>query len=346
LGFKIKIETEDDEFFSHLRKQPSGVFNVERRGYILFLAGEHDSRQIEWLKNNSTIMDSLTGTDIAFSIFAQNIRRETKIWIPREYSADRAPKKLGDLLVDVNDFSNFKSEVTKLVKGKHLSSGDELTAITYGTDIAARELNLIADLPCVVIMDPIPNESFHVYPMNEILLDNFVKILRSSIQEISENKDKYEPFKILESIEKIQNKIREENKREEKLELEIKSMEKRIARLRITLENIVLGKKEGDYVSHDVIRTTLIQNVDLKRNELAFFEKTHTVTLQKLTACLEEEIRKLHDNKINWFSSIFLKNARKYGVKSKLRKAGDIFISHLKPWFKPSAIMKILSSLG
>ena len=74
MGFYVSIDKYKMDVLRMLQKKPEEVFGKPYGGYILFLAGGADQEILLWISENIAILDSLTGDDIAFGIFAQNFR--------------------------------------------------------------------------------------------------------------------------------------------------------------------------------------------------------------------------------------------------------------------------------
>lgn len=179
MGFWIDVDADDARLLSLLRSNPSEVFDRPYSGYLLFLAGAADQEIVNWISQNLAALDSLTGDDIAFAIFARRFpmtlkTSEKRISTPPTSSIHTAP------LEEVRDAYS----VTRLCKSGvfgQIVDGDVLTAITYAVDDIARGFGVLGDLPCMIVLDGIPNEKFDVLPLNARTTEKLIPLLRKAI---------------------------------------------------------------------------------------------------------------------------------------------------------------------
>ena len=182
MGFRVSIDRNSETLMHRIKTRPASVFDQAYSGYLLFLIGGHDAQILNWLKDNAISLDSLTGSDIAFAIFA----RRFSVRIRTDGRRDRTPRNVGT--VDVSELGDFW-KINSLVKSGRFGwvvDGDEITAITYATDEIAKELGVLNDLPCVVILDAIPAGEIQVLRLTPEITDQFLVTLRSTISSFRE----------------------------------------------------------------------------------------------------------------------------------------------------------------
>jgi hypothetical protein len=64
--------------------------------------------------------------------------------------------------------------------------GDEVTAITYAVDEMARGLGVVADLPCLVILDALPNQQFDILRLDSYSTERLIPLLRRASAKLRE----------------------------------------------------------------------------------------------------------------------------------------------------------------
>jgi hypothetical protein len=214
MGFYVSIDKDKMDVLRMLQKRPDEVFGKPYGGYILFLAGGADQEILLWISKNISILDSLTGDDIAFGIFAQNFRCRLNM---DRYSMQKNSTDGRIIDVPLEELLSARSITSIFKTGKYgwIVDGDEINAITYGTDEAARMFGVMAELPCMIIMDGVPKDSFEVFRLDTYSITFLITALRRSIQLLrsAENYPYYrqtmnEILKLQEKKDAFQNNIR------------------------------------------------------------------------------------------------------------------------------------------
>jgi hypothetical protein len=182
MGFRVEISDEDDRLLRRLAREPSAIFPAPYNGYLLFLIGGADRAALDWLSANIVTLDSLTGQDVAFAVFAE--RLEFKVFTGgRDPSAGRSPRTVGT--IDSRELSGGREAVSALVKRGRCGfvvDQDTIAAVTYATDIVARNLGVIDSLPCVLAIDGLPlDRSAKVIKLTDAVIPQFIPLLRSAI---------------------------------------------------------------------------------------------------------------------------------------------------------------------
>lgn len=180
MGFYVSIDKYKMDVLRMLQKKPEEVFGKPYGGYILFLAGGADQEILLWISENIAILDSLTGDDIAFGIFAQNFR--CRLNMRNSTQKNSADRRVIDMTLE--ELLSARSVTSIFKSGRHgwIMDGDEINAITYGTDEAARMFGVMAELPCMIIMDGVPKGSFEIFPLDTCSITFLITALRGSIQ--------------------------------------------------------------------------------------------------------------------------------------------------------------------
>jgi DNA-directed RNA polymerase beta subunit len=187
MGFHITIELdrEDRRLLDALRSSPEDVFGRPYAGYLLFLIGGADVEALEWLKQHLVPLDSLTGHDVAFAIFAEKV--PLRLSVPYDPHGARwgyrEPKILGDVpIAKVQRIDSYiKSGNLGIV-----ANGDQINAITYATDRLARAFGVLDQLPCLLVLDAFPADQIDVIELNANQLEVLFSVLRSAINRLTD----------------------------------------------------------------------------------------------------------------------------------------------------------------
>ena len=181
--FSVQIDNGAHRLLRRLKANPAGVFPRPYKGYLLFLAGSADQPVLDWLARNMIALDSLTGEDIAFGVFARSYRFKLKT---NQGSSRHVPQHVGE--VEASEIVDGRWAVERLVKSGRcgwISNGDELSAVTYASDEIARGFDVLDSLPCAIAMDCLPGESHRVIELSEEVREAFIPLLRSALAEFS-----------------------------------------------------------------------------------------------------------------------------------------------------------------
>ncbi len=199
MGFRIEydVDTNVEEFLRILRAAPYKVFSRPYAGYLLFLAGGADKEAVEWLQENALILDSLTGDEIAFAVFAERVPIKAKRWgigaFNKMIDIDRTSNEVS--VGEIQDsLENRKEQYKKRDKGIHVEpirdlswriDEEEIVAMTYAVDRLAKDLQVTAHLPCMVVLDAIPGKSVETISLKGNQASAIVPLLREVLQKMS-----------------------------------------------------------------------------------------------------------------------------------------------------------------
>lgn len=188
MGFQIEIKGQDlKRIRDYFEQDPADLFRKPYGGYLLFLAGIGDEKVFSWLSKNIIALDSLTSNNVAFAVFTYNFEIEVQQ-------------------------GNYIYWVKKLVQsGKSILgfTSDESIAITYGTDEVARSFDVLGDLPCMLVFDSIPKQTFKVFHLNQGNLQALLLILRRSIQSFMNLPNYNSYMRMIGSITELKRRIRQ-----------------------------------------------------------------------------------------------------------------------------------------
>jgi uncharacterized coiled-coil DUF342 family protein len=232
MGFHISIKEDSERMLKKLKTSPEEIFPHRYHCYLLFLVGAPDEEAMDWLMKNLVPLDSLTGKELAFGIFMKSLK------IPLEISgfddSRRKPKIAARIPIDKFRDERFSAE--RIIKNnihQHIYSGDEVMAITYATDIVAREFNVTDRLPCILLLDPIPFGNIHVVHLTNSICDHLIKLLRQSIHlYINESRNKPSAFSYTTEIIQAQENLDEWESKENRLVERIEKLNSDMARLK------------------------------------------------------------------------------------------------------------------
>jgi hypothetical protein len=183
MGFYVGVESNESAVLRNLRENPAEVFGNAYGGYLLFLMGSADEEALTWLATNALALDSLTGEHVAFGVFARHWKVKLHV-----SGVPKPDMPQGNRVVDVplNKIRAARS-ITTLVKSGECGwvlNGDEINAITYGTDDVARAFGVLDELPCLLVMDSVPKREYELVHLDSKTLQALVGILRRSVQSL------------------------------------------------------------------------------------------------------------------------------------------------------------------
>jgi len=351
MGFHIRLDDDSEQLIGLLKSNPSEVFGGLYASYMIFLLGERDEAELKWLIDNAKALDSLTGRDIAYSVFAKEFNVKLKLYSPTPH---RTPKNLGS--IDARQFSNctvngqsgFARGVSRLVKNGQFGrvvDGDEVTAITYGSDMVARELGLIDKLPCIVIADAIPAETLCVVSLDSSVTASLMPILRKSIGEFMA----HDAARLIRSdakrILEAQRAISDECSRDANVRRKLREEKETVSRIRHALANTESGNTKKHASSFESALVTRERHIQEIVAELDRFPNEHPVRLLKLEAELQEALNDHRNRRDLLFSKVFERQVRRLGMHSKLASAQGTAFSYLGQVAKPDFLLKVWTAI-
>jgi hypothetical protein len=223
MGFRISVSDETHNLLQRLESDPGAVFPRPYKGYLLFLAGAADQPALNWLAENLVALDSLTGDDIAFGVFA----KEYSFKVGAE-AGQRPSRNLGK--IEASQLDNGAWSVERIVKSGRFGwvvDGDEVAAVTYATDDIARGFGVLGRLPCVIALDCLPLERFLVIDLAEQVRSEFFPMLRRALVKFAaqpgfstleaEVERIVEPLKALENLESRKASLQRRLQHEEEI---------------------------------------------------------------------------------------------------------------------------------
>jgi hypothetical protein len=173
MGFLIQISDDTRTMLNRLRTHPAEVLGKPYGGYILFLVGGADTEALAWLQNNILALDSLTADILAYAIFAKRFNIEYAVTGKAQRIMPKSTHRRA-----------IPPEVMRLVKSGILGwemDGNEITAVTYAVDEIARQFGVLAELPCMIILDALPTRDMEVIHLSDTTTDRVIPTLRQAI---------------------------------------------------------------------------------------------------------------------------------------------------------------------
>lgn len=336
MGYHVEIDDSSKRLLDLLSNTPEQVFGKPYVGYILFLATEHDRDQLEWIIENAPALDSLTGSNLAYAVFAK--RFPVKLRVDGNDCLGRKPRNLGE--VDA-DYFHREDNVSRLVENGKFGvpiDKDELTAITYGTDIVARELNLIQHLPCLVIMDAIPEPNPLIVSMETEILPELFRLLRGGVARFNKKNRITNIKNSVKKIIEIQSKIVDERLRYVKICNLIEKKKSNISSLYSKIEKGI-STKDPDFF-HKIIDLEKSRIKELEE-DLKEFPEESPYRISGLESQLRSEMIVYQDYEGALFSKCFEKELQAHGRGRVAGNAKSQSISFFSSLFKPDALMKL-----
>jgi hypothetical protein len=333
MGFHVQLDDDSRRIVDLVKTDPGKILGKPYAAYMLFLITEHDQAELDWLLDNAKALDSLTGNDIAYAVFAQRFNVRLRVNEP----ATRKPKRLGDAEAANMD---TPAGVTRLVNsGKFgmVIDGDELTAITYATDKIASELDITDKLPCMVIIDAVPAEEPCIIKLDDQITGSLIQLLRKSIARFTADEGSKKVKAWARVILGLQDRIAREDVAGEKLR---KSIGQKTARIEQLEETKIRGKAN---LRLDQTLQKSMADRDALQAKLEEFAAKRDERLAAVDDELYKVLGQYKQNSELHFSTIFSQQVRELGLNSKLAAGKATALGYLGSFLKPDTIMKILS---
>lgn len=335
MGFHVRIADDSLPLVRLITTDPSKVLGQLYAAYLFFLVGDRDEVQLKWLLDSAKALDSLTGKYLAYAVFAKAfpIRLSTD-----SFPGDRTPRNVGQANASV---LMSPASVSRLVKDGtfgRVVDGDEITAITYGTDMVAEELGLIGRLPCLLILDAIPTGQPKVIPLDKEVIPALFGLLRSAIARFHSVDGHTSSLAGAKGILELQAKIESENQRDATLRRNLSREREKLQALR---SKIARGQQTRDPTFLQDIAASRERVVATLDHDLQSFSVTHEVRLQELELELARAMNEYRRKSERLFSNCFATELHAQGMKSKLGVAKAKSISVLAGLFKPEVLIKL-----
>lgn len=198
MGFRWQFEQNSHYLLDNLYSNLTEVFKKPFAGYLLFLVGGADLDILRWIEENIITLDSLTGEDIAFVIFAERFKLKLKSREELGYSDSigrflALPNHFNKKILhldDIKDSYEYFEEITPLVESgqpKWILDDDEITGVTYAVDDIARRLGILNEVPCFLVFDAIPSEKYKILNLNQDNIPELIPLLRNTISNLRNN---------------------------------------------------------------------------------------------------------------------------------------------------------------
>lgn len=343
MGYHVRIDEQSQALLGALTLEPDKVFGKLYSGYLLFLVTQHDKQQLDWVVSNAPGLDSLTGHYLAYAIFAKSF--------PIKFRTD-APRSVVESLWTDRAMSNAKKEippellkhpreVTRLVENGDFGvilDGDELTAITYGTDLVARELGVLDKLPCLVVLDAIPTQSPQVIPLTPKLLPDLFPHLRGAVSRFYAVGGHTAIRKDAEEILGVQARIDAELVRDATLRRRIAEVQKEVFQLEQKAASGVATKDPNLFKDLAVRRASALAELE---RDLLVFPKEHPARLAELESELAAAMASHQAQQHKTFSHCLASELRTAGLLEGISTAKSQSMSFLSAIFKPETLLKL-----
>lgn len=229
MGFQVSVSGNVDALLKRLRSSPASVFDRPYKGYILFLAGAADQEVCKWLEKNILVLDSLTGEDVAFAVFAREFRFKIRT---HPSGCSRPPRYVGS--IPSEELSSGSWDVKRIVKSGRcgwVADGDEIAAVTYAVDEIAKGFGVLEKLPCVIVLDAMPEQKINAIHLSTQICEEFVNLLRKSLSKFSLMKGYCEIENSVNRILRLYEDIELVSKKEMLLTQELRNAEKSLQNL-------------------------------------------------------------------------------------------------------------------
>lgn len=334
MGFHVGIDGESERLIDLVTTDPSKVLGKLYSAYMLFLVGEPDEAELKWLLNNAKALDSLTGDYIAYAVFAETFKVKLRTnWAP----VDRAAKTIGKISIDELD---KRHSVRRLVKDGTFGmvvDGDELTAITYGTDRVARALGILDKLPCLVVVDAVPQADICIIHLDADVTSVLMPLLRKAIARFSDDGGDKTIKNFAEQIIQLQDKIAAEHQKVDRLQRQVDRMTHKIEKLKGAIEYGRAADRphmEGILQTRGQERQQLIEDLERLPGTLA-------EGIERLETDFDTVLRRYRLHQELLFSNILQKEVGSLGLQSKLTAGKTATLSFFGSLLKPDILLKL-----
>jgi hypothetical protein len=353
MGYHVSIDETSKKLLEKLACDPSKLFQKQYSAYLLFLVTQHDRQQLDWLVENAPGLDSLTGQHLAYAIFAKSfpvkIRTDATRRLAESELAGKTPTALQTIPPELLKRPN---EVVRLVENGAFGvvlDDDELTAITYGSDLAARELGVIEKLPCLVVLDAVPSNSPLVIQLTKELIPELIQRLRGALSRFYSVGGHTTTRKLVDEIRRIQARIEIESNLDADIRRRISRANANIAKARESLlaleeSSDIEGTFQDPIYYQKLIsdQQTLLAPLEQK---LADFPSHYSQRLEELDKELSKVTAEYQEQQEKTFSRCLNTELRAAGLLEGVSSAKSHSMSFLSQLFKPEFLLKIWAVL-
>lgn len=342
MGYHVSIDESSQAMIRTLASEPNKVFAKLYSAYLLFLVTQHDRQQLDWVVSNAPGIDSLTGQYLAYAIFAKNFPVKIRTDATRALAEAELANRHEQLLEGIPpELLKRSTEITRLVENGSFGvvlDGDELTAITYGSDIVARELGVLDRLPCLVVLDAIPAKSPLVVPLTPTLLPELFQHLRGALSRFYAVGGHTSIRKDAERVRDLQSRLEAEHTRDATLRRRIAEEKEKLTKLRQKAESGVPTKDPNFFADLVVSRESALASLE---RELIAFPNENPIKLAELEAELAGELSRHDQHRDRTFSECLSAELRSAGFMENVAAAKAQSMTFLSSIFKPETLIKI-----
>lgn len=195
-----RVDCPGVELLNRLRVDPDGFLGEPFSLYIIALATQIDDRALGWLRKYEMQLDSLCGPYAAFFLFYNHAQFEVETgpWNVWGKSGTLFSDKFKYTDVDVTmddqsipDGMVRTDGVRRFDRKTRIEKQIYVTSMTYESDSIARELEIIDELPCLLVFDDLSSDTFYtlslINPDEDTLTD--LRTLLSKFVADSSNAD-------------------------------------------------------------------------------------------------------------------------------------------------------------
>lgn len=343
MGYHVRIDESSQALLHTLTAEPNKVFGKLYSAYLLFLVTQHDKQQLDWIVANAPGLDALTGRYLAFAVFAKSfpikIRTDAPASLVRAELYARGRSR--ELSVVSPELLKKPTEITRLVENGAFGvvlDGDELTAITYGSDLVARELGLLNKLPCLVVIDGVPAESPKVIVLTPKLMPELFQRLRGAVHRFEQVGGHKVILKDAEYILDIQGRVDTERRRDARLRQRISEEQAKLSKLREKASAPATTPDPNFFPNLVISRERALAELE---NELAAFPDEHPKREAALDAELTTAINEHRGHLDKTFSHSLVTELRSAGLLEGATTVKTQSMSFLANLFKPETLLKL-----
>jgi hypothetical protein len=175
-----------DPVFAYIQQQRYRLPSRPYAGYLLFFFGESDTEIATWFARNIVALDSLTESSLAGLVFARKIRIQAQRIVEtppasrRRSTSSRLTNSahVSDSMIRRVDHPRqpFDNRLMPDFKIRGMVSADgtqavypeeEIGAITYGSDEVAAQFGVLADMPCIVLLNAVPTGTVEIIRLSD-----------------------------------------------------------------------------------------------------------------------------------------------------------------------------------
>jgi hypothetical protein len=217
-----------DPVFTYIQQQRRRLLSRPYAGYLLFFFGESDTEIATWFARNIIALDSLTGSNLAGLVFAHKIRIQAQRVIETPPASRRRnttsrltnSEQVSDSMIRPVDHPRHpfdhrlrpEFQIREMVSATGIQAvypEEEIGAITYGSDEIAARFGVLADMPCIVLLNAVPTGTVEIIKLSDYDPERIIAFLRQLVAEFISGDEYAEFFIIMHSLHRLNVEIRE-----------------------------------------------------------------------------------------------------------------------------------------